>query len=130
MASVILKWAVVVLAVLNFGFMNFDGSRGLIVGDYVRPETGEHAGQLGPWAEVVKQVGIDPESNTMKTIFLIWGTIGLIIAVSLAMNVKNASTYLLALSVLSLWYLVPGTVLSVLQIILLLILKRIGKTSY
>lgn len=119
-----LKWIIVVLAVLNFGFMTFDGSRGLIVGDYVRPETGEHAGELGPWSEVVSAVGIDPESTLMKSIFLVWGAIGLVLSVSLAMHVNNAAKYLLVLSVLSLWYLVPGTVLSLIQIILLLILRH------
>lgn len=120
----IFKWIIVVLAVLNFGFMTFDGSRGLIVGDYVRPETGEYAGKLGPWSNVVSTVGIDPESTLMKSIFLVWGAIGLVLSVSLAMNVNNAAKYLLVLSVLSLWYLVPGTVLSLIQIILLLILRR------
>lgn len=124
MLPMILKWIIVVLAVFNFGYMSFDGSRGLIVGDYVRPETGEYAGQLGPWAEVVTEVGMDPESNTMKTIFLVWGIVGLIIAVSLAMDVENAATYLLILSICSLWYLVPGTILSILHIFLLLIRKR------
>ena len=120
----IVKWIVVILATLNFGFMTFDGSRGLIVGDYVRPETGEYAGQLGPWSEVVAIAGIDPESNLMKSIFLVWGVFGLVLSVSLAMKVNNAGKYLLYLNVLSLWYLVPGTILSMIQIILLLILKR------
>lgn len=120
----IVKWIIIVLAVLNFGFMTFDGSRGLFVGDYVRPQTGEHAGELGPWSEVVTLVGLDPEANLMKSIFLIWGAVGLILSVSFAMSVNNAAKYLLYLNVLSLWYIVPGTVLSILQIIFLLILKR------
>jgi len=122
--NIFIKWVVVVLAVLNFGFMSFDGSRGLIVGDYVRPETGEYAGQLGPWSGVVAAVGIDPESNLMKTTFLVLGVVGLVLAVSLAMNVRNAGKYLLILNVVSLWYLVPGTISSVIQIILLLISGR------
>lgn len=115
----VIKWIIVVLAVLNFGFMTIDGSRGLINGDYIRPETGEHAGQLGPWVKAVKAVGIDPESNTMKTTFLVWGILGLILSVSFAMNVIGAHKYLLVLSICTLWYLVPGTLLSIVQIVLL-----------
>ena len=117
----ILKWVIILLAILNFGYMTFDGSRGLIVGDYVRPKTGTHAGQLGPWSKIVEKVGMNPESNLMKSIFLIWGIIGLVFAVSFAMNVEQAAKYLLVISFCSLWYLVPGTVLSILQIVLLFI---------
>lgn len=68
-----IKWLVIILATLNFGYMTYDGSRALIVGDYVRPTSGEYTGQLGPWAEIVAQTGIDPEGNFMKSLFLIWG---------------------------------------------------------
>jgi len=46
--------------------MAFDGTRALIVGDYIRPQTGEYAGQLGPWAKLVRKIGIAPESTFMK----------------------------------------------------------------
>lgn len=124
---VILKWLIVIASVINFGYMSFDGSRGLIVGDYLRPESGEHAGQLGQWSNIVEAIGINPESNTMKTIFLVWGIFGLILAVSFAMEVRGSSKYLLVLSAASLWYLLPGTVLSLVQVILLLIIRSRGK---
>ena len=120
----ILKWIIVVAAILNFGFMCYDGSRGLIVGDYIRPKTGQYANQLGPWSKIVEKVGINPEGNLMKSIFLIWGAIGLVFAVSFAMNVNNADKYLLAISICTLWYLVPGAILSIIQALLLLILKQ------
>lgn len=119
----VIKWIIIILSIINFGYMCFDGSRGLIVGDYVRPKTGEYAGQLGPWSKLVEKVGINPESNLMKSIFLIWGALGLILAVSFAMNINGAEKSLLVLSICSLWYLVPGTALSILQIVLLLIYK-------
>ncbi|MCB0697031.1 MAG: hypothetical protein KDC07_06685 [Chitinophagaceae bacterium] len=119
----VFKWLIVVLAVLNFGFMAFDGSRALLVGDYVRPETGEYAGQLGPWSRLVTSVGVDPVGTPMKVIFLTFGVLGLVFAVSYAMKVRNAGRYLLFLNVLSLWYLVPGTVSSMIQIILLLMTR-------
>ena len=121
MASSIIKWVVVLLAVMNFGFMAFDGSRALIKGDYIRPQSGKYAGQLGPWSKIVSRIGINPESTTMKTIFLFWGLAGLVITVCFILNKPGSSNALLGINILSVWYLVPGTVSSVLQIILLII---------
>ena len=121
MTATIIKWIIVLLAVMNFGFMTFDGGRALIKGDYIRPQSGTHAGQLGLWSRLVKAIGIDPGSTTMKSIFLIWGIAGLIITGCYILNVSWAKNGMIVMNILSLWYLVPGTVSSVLQIILLLI---------
>jgi hypothetical protein len=126
MAAIIIKWVVVVLAAMNFGYMAFDGGRALIKGDYIRPASGNYAGQLGPWTKLVSKVGIHPESNAMKTIFLLWGMAGLFITTCYAFNARGAAGWLLALNVLSLWYLFAGTISSGLQIILLLIKKSLG----
>lgn len=125
----VLRWIVIVLAVLNFSYMTIDGSRALIVGDYFRPETGEHAGQLGPWSDVVAVIGIDPESTLMKSIFIAWGGLGLIFAVSFAMRVPQAGKALIFFNVASFWYLVVGTLSSVVQVILLLFLRLYNKCS-
>ena len=68
-----IKWIIIIMATLNFGYMVFDGGRALATGDYIRPKSGTHAGQLGPWAPAVEKVGINPESTTMKVIFVVWG---------------------------------------------------------
>ena len=54
-------------------YMAFDGVRALVVGSYITPRSGEHAGQLGPWARVVRAVGIPPESTGMKAAFVVLG---------------------------------------------------------
>jgi hypothetical protein len=58
-----LRWAVVVLAVLEAGWMVFDGARALVVGDYVTPSSGEYAGKLGPWAGLASALGVEPRST-------------------------------------------------------------------
>ena len=126
MATVIIKWVIVVLAALNFGYMTFDGSRALIKGDYIRPASGEYAGQLGPWSKLVRKIGINPESTTMKLIFVVWGLFGLATTLCYVMDISWARNGLLIMNILSLWYLIPGTVSSGLQIILLLIKRSIG----
>jgi hypothetical protein len=126
MGVIVMKWIIVVLATLNFGYMLFDGGRALISGDYIRPASGAYAGQLGPWSKLVNKIGVDPESTTMKMIFVVWGIIGLVFTACYAMNARWAGNGLLVINILSLWYLVPGTISSVLQIILLLIRKSIS----
>ena len=125
MSAVIIKWVVILLAVLNFGFMAFDGGRALVKGDYIRPRSGTYSGKLGLWSKLVVKIGIDPESTTMKTIFLSWGIIGLVITFCFVLNMHWASKALIAMNVLSLWYLVPGTISSTLQVALLLIRKSL-----
>lgn len=118
-----IRWIIIILAVLNFGYMTVDGSRALIVGDYFRPETGEYAGQLGPWAGIVSAIGINPESALMKSIFIAWGALGLIFTVSFAMRVRRADNALLFFSLASFWYMFAGTFSSSLQVILMLIIR-------
>jgi hypothetical protein len=121
MTAIIIKWVIVFLAIMNFGFMTFDGSRALTKGDYIRPQSGSHAGQLGLWSRLVKAIGIDPESTAMKSVFLIWGIAGLIITCCYIFDISWAKNGMIVMNFLSLWYLVPGTAISVLQIVLLLI---------
>ena len=122
----VIKWIIILLAVINFGYMTYDGTQALNSGDYIRPTEGEYAGQLGPWAKVVVAVGIDPESDTMKNIFIVWGVIGLIMTVGFATNRSWGWKGLLIFNILSLWYLVMGTVSSAIQLVLLLI-RRTAK---
>lgn len=121
MANLIIKWVVVFLAVMNFGFMAFDGGRALIKGDYIRPKSGKYEGQLGPWAKLVSKSGMNPESTTMKIVFLAWGLFGLAITFCFILNINWAGKALLVINFLSLWYLIPGTISSALQIILLML---------
>lgn len=123
MLALILKWIVIALAVLNFGFMTFDGSRALIKGDYIRPRSGQHAGQLGPWSKLAERLGIDPGSTTMKVIFLTWGLAGCVICICYALGLSWAWKALLIMNIASLWYLWAGTASSFLQIILLALIR-------
>ncbi len=113
-------WIVVVLALFVGGWFVFDGARALVVGDYVTPKTGQYAGQLGPWSKVVSAIGIDPRSTLMKTIFVAYGLLWLTVIVCFILGLKWAWWAMLIAAVGSLWYLPFGTLLGLLQIILLL----------
>jgi hypothetical protein len=95
-----LKWIVVLIALLNWGYMLFDGSRSLATGDYIRPKSGDYAGQLGPWAKVATTVGIDPMSTLMKSIFVLFGVIGLLCTIAFAIGYPWAWKAMLILNIL------------------------------
>ena len=119
-----LRVLVVILALLEAGWMTYDGSRALIVGDYVTPREGPHAGQLGPWKHAVSAVGIEPRSPGMKAFFVAYGIVWLIVIVAFIQRVSWASTGMLLAAVASLWYLPIGTACSLVVIAALLWLRR------
>ena len=112
-------WVVVGLVILNAGWMAFDGTRALLVGDYVTPKTGSHAGQLGPWSKVVEGLGIDPRSTLMKWIFVVYGVGDLVVTAAFMFKVSWAWSGMLAVAVLSLWHLPFGTLINLIVIILI-----------
>jgi len=114
-----LGWIVLALAFIEAGWLAFDGGRALIVGDYVTPTSGQYEGQLGPWAKVVSAVGIEPRSTLMKSIHVLLGAVWLGVMVCFALGAPWARTGMLLCAVLGLWYLPFGTLLSIIQIVLL-----------
>lgn len=114
-------WIVVLLALLEGGWLAFDGGHALVTGDYVTPQSGRHAGQLGPWSKVVAAVGIEPRSTLMKWIHAGLGTVWVVLIVCFILRLPWAWTAMLVCAVAGLWYLPFGTLLSVLQIVLLLL---------
>lgn len=112
---------IVVLAVLVAGWFVFDGSLALVAGDYVTPRSGEWAGQVGPWGNIVAAVGIEPRSTLMKTIFVAYGAAWIGVIVAFVRGAAWAWWGMLAAAVGSQWYLPFGTVLGVAQAILLVL---------
>lgn len=116
-----MRWWRLVLALLvlvTAGYMVVDGTRALVAGDYFTLE-----GELGPWAPLVEALGIGARSVAMKTLFVLWGAAWL---AALGLYLAGRATWRLMLvaAVASLWYLVIGTMLSLIQIALLLLVVR------
>jgi hypothetical protein len=116
-----LGWLVVLLAIQEAGWLAFDGTRALLVGDYVTPSSGPHAGQLGPWSKLVAGVGLEPRSTLVKSLHVLLGAGWLAMAVCFALRLPWAWWGMLGCAVATLWYLPFGTLLSLLQIVLLLL---------
>ncbi|HEU0297638.1 MAG TPA: YdeI/OmpD-associated family protein [Anaerolineales bacterium] len=117
-------WLSLLLIASSASWMTFDGARALILGDYVTPQTGEYAGQLGPWANLVQTIGIEPRSTLMKLIFVIQGIATMTIIVCYILYKPWARTALLAAMLLGLWYLPIGTLVNLVALILLLLTRR------
>lgn len=118
------NWAAILLVLFTAGWMLFDGTRALIVGDYVTPKTGEYAGQLGPWTSLVRAVGIEPRSTLMKSIFVVYGVITLAALSFFALGFPRARTALMIACVLGLWFLPIGTIANLIALILLFIGRK------
>ncbi len=114
------KWTATVLAAAAAGWMVFDGTRALTVGDYVTVD-----GRLGPWANVVEAVGIDPRAEGMKLFFVLYGAGWLCAALAYVRDLRRSRAAMAAFAAGSLWYLVLGTVSSVLQLVLLTLDRRL-----
>lgn len=114
-----LGWIVLGLALFSGGWLAFDGAHALVTGDYVTPRTGRFAGQLGPWSKVVSAVGIEPRSTAMKLIHVVVGAAWLIAMAGFATRQPWGRGGMLVCAILGLWYLPWGTLLGMIQVVLL-----------
>lgn len=116
-------WKYLIITIVVFstaGWMLFDGSRALIVGEYVTPESGEYAGQIGPWANLVQGFGIEPHSTAMKVIFVLYGLLALAVLAYYLLRYPWGRGGLMGVCFLGLWYLPFGTILNLLILYLLM----------
>lgn len=102
--------ALLCVCMLQGGYMLFDGIHKLRTGSYF----GSH---LGPWANLVSAVGISP--GVLAPVFIALGALWLTGAIAFLLNLRWSSLLLRVLSIISLAYLVFGTVLSVAGLALL-----------
>jgi hypothetical protein len=119
-----LRIVILLCCAIEAGWMAFDGTRALVVGDYITPKSGPHAGQIGPWQHVVRAVGINPRGRPMMAFFSLYGLVWLGIAVAFGLGRPWAPNAMLVAAVGALWFLPIGTVLSIAQIALLIAARR------
>src|SRR5215471_1288208 len=112
-------WLIVALAFLGGGWMLFDGTHALLLGDFVTRKNGQNAGELGIWAKVVAAAGIQPRSTPMKFAFVVLGACWVAAGVWFALGYPHARAVLLFASVAVLWFLPFGTLIAAVEILLL-----------
>ena len=116
-------WLVFGLSLFLGGWMVLDGSRKLLTGLY----TGEDTVGLGPWANVVASVGIRP--SDMAVPFVLLGVLWIVNAVVLLLGGSGRYERTILASVLTLWYLVPGTLVSMVTLILSLRERKLSSAD-
>jgi hypothetical protein len=108
--------------------MLLDGTRALVVGDYVTSSSGQYARQLGAWSKLVQAAGIEPRSTVMKSIYAGYGFMALALAICSAFRLPWAWWGMVVAAVLGLWYLPVGTVINSLVLIVLFVFRNGVKT--
>jgi hypothetical protein len=113
------RWPVAALAATDAAWMTFDGIKALTTGDYTTV-----GGKLGPWANLVSAIGIEPRSTGMKVFFVAYGVCWLAAVVVYLVRPRIGRPLMVVAAAGSLWGLVFGTISSVLQLVLLALGRR------
>jgi hypothetical protein len=110
---------ITILSFLLGGWLVFDGARKLLTGYY----TGEQTIGLGPWATIVSTIGVRPADMAFPFLFLgiIWIVNGVIVL--LGANTRYERT--IAISIVTLFYALPGTLVGTVTILLSLRERRL-----
>lgn len=114
-----MRFLITALAAVQGGYMIVDGTRAIVVGSYITPSSGQHAGQLGPWASLVESLGVSPNMLGVKLAFVVLGLAWLTAGIALAIPLSWAWTTMLVVAVATVWYAIPGTVISITVLALL-----------
>jgi hypothetical protein len=122
-------WLVAGLVVMTGGWMAFDGAHALITGDFVTPGSGQYAGQLGPWATVVRSIGVDPRAHSVKMLFLIFGLLYLAALAAFLLRRQGSWLLLVGCSALALLYPPFGTLSSLVVLAVLATLRSRGEPT-
>lgn len=109
----IVELVLFLLALLNGGWMLFDGLHVLRKGKYFGPE------KPGAWSRIFARIGVDPFS--LGPLFVVLGLLWLVSGVGLIASAAWAWWALMASAVATLWYVKVGTVISLLVVVLLLV---------
>jgi uncharacterized membrane protein HdeD (DUF308 family) len=115
---------VIAVAVLSFilgAWLIFDSTRKLLTGYY----TGEQTIGLGPWAAIVSALGVRPADMAFPFLFLgiIWIVNGAIVLLGASTRYERT----IAISIVTLFYALPGTLVGIFNIVLSLRERRLAK---
>ena len=115
--------AISILSFILGAWLVFDGTRKLVTRYY----TGEQTIGLGPWATVVTAIGLRPSDMAFPFLFIgvLWIVNGAIVL--LASSARYERT--IAISIVTLFYAIPGTIVGIITITLSLRERRLAGPS-
>jgi uncharacterized membrane protein YphA (DoxX/SURF4 family) len=116
-------FAISILSITLGAWLIFDGTRKLVTGYY----TGEQTIGLGPWATLVSAIGIRPSDMALPFLFLggLWTVNGIIVLLGSSTRYERA----IAISLVTLFYALPGTLVSLVTIVLSLRQRSLAKEA-
>ena len=107
-----LKIIITIFGLLNGGFMLLDGIFVTVKGKYIGSE------KPGPWAEIFHKMNVDVFK--LGWLFILYGLLWLIWIYALWTNKEWTYTLGLTISILTMWYLPVGTLISIIVLVTLL----------
>lgn len=107
-----MKYVVLALSLINGLWMLVDGIFVSVKGKYIGPE------KPGPWASVLSVTGVDVFK--LGPLFILFGVAWLVFAWAFWMDKGWARGLGLGLSILTLWYLPFGTLISIIVFVVLM----------
>lgn len=110
-----MKILIIILALINGGYMLIDGIYVMTKGKYIGPP------KPGPWAELFYK--FDVNVFKLGPLFIIYGIVWIVFLIGVLTNQSWAYMLGIIISIASLWYLPVGTLLSI-AVLLILILAR------
>jgi hypothetical protein len=111
-----MKILLVLLALINGGYMLADGIYVLMKGKYIGPE------KPGPWAALFEKMNVNVFQ--LGPMFVVFGIAWLVFAYAVWTGQPSARSMGIVLSLLTLWYLPFGTLISVIVLIMVIIRHR------
>ncbi|HMB67476.1 MAG TPA: hypothetical protein VKM96_05980 [Candidatus Bathyarchaeia archaeon] len=115
--------AISILSFILGAWLVFDGTRKLVTGYYA----GEQTIGLGPWATLVSVIGIRPSDMAFPFLFLgvLWIVNGVIVLLGSSARYERT----IAISIVTLFYAIPGTIVAIISISLSLRERRLAGPS-
>src|SRR5258708_6271811 len=111
------------ISILSFilgAWLVFDGTRKLVTGYY----TGEQTIGLGPWATLVSVIGVRP--SNMAFPFILLGVLWIVNGVITALGSSARYERTIAISIVTLFYAIPGTIVGIITMTLSLRERRLA----
>jgi hypothetical protein len=122
-----MKWlrvTLVLLVVLEAGWIAFDGARALRTGDYLKPRLGSYGGRVGEWRRVASVLGAPPGSTRANWALVGYGLLWLCAMVAFVRGAGWAWWALFVFAGGALWYSSLGVPICLAQMLLLIALRR------
>ena len=119
-----IRTVVIVLAIVQAGFIAFDGARALRTGAYLTPRLGDYGGRLGEWTRVASTLGAPPRSRAAKWALVGYGAAWLCAAIAFANRAGGAWWAMFVFAAGALWYSSLGVPLCLAQMLLLVAARR------